>query len=139
MWAQIVCYKKSGIHWYHWHPTFLWKFNFTLVRRLISAIIWDISGLWNRSDGRNFREKRIDISRFLAPYEELWKYGVLIKQFKKSGHSEYFLKSFQPIIRETMISSAVIGHSHLLWYFLSIKDNKMLLPKNLCILFLGNF
>ena len=66
MWAQILCYKKSGIHWYHWHPTFLWKFNFTLVWRLISALIWDISGLWNRSDGQDYREKWIDISRFLA-------------------------------------------------------------------------
>ena len=69
MLAQILCYKKSGIHWYHWHPTFLWKFNFTLVRRLISALIWDISGLWNRLDGRDFREKRIVISRFLMPYQ----------------------------------------------------------------------
>ena len=57
-----------GIHWYHCNPTFLWKINFTLVRRLISALIWDISGLGNRSDGRDFREKRIDISRFLTPY-----------------------------------------------------------------------
>ena len=39
-----------------------------LVRRLISALIWDISGLRNRSDGRDFKEKRIDISRFLALY-----------------------------------------------------------------------
>ena len=66
--AQILCYKKSGIHWYHCNPTFLWKINFTLVRRLISALIWDISGLWNRSDSRHYREKRIVISRFLAPY-----------------------------------------------------------------------
>ena len=66
--AQILCYKKSGIHWYHWHPTFLWKFNFTLVRRLISALIWDISGLWNRSDGQDFRERRNVFSRFLALY-----------------------------------------------------------------------
>ena len=36
--------------------------------RLISALIWDISEQWNRSDGRNFREKRIDTSRFLTPY-----------------------------------------------------------------------
>ena len=68
MWAQIVCYKKSGIHWYHWHPSFLWKFNFTLVRRLISALIWDISGRWNRSDSQDFREKRVVFSRFLTPY-----------------------------------------------------------------------
>ena len=66
--AQILCYKNQGIHWYHCNPTFLWQINFTLVRRLISALIWDISGLWNRSDGRDFREKRIDISRFLALY-----------------------------------------------------------------------
>ena len=70
MWAQILCYKNQGIHWYHCNPTFLWQINFTLVRRLISALIWDISGQWNRSDGRDFREKRIDISRFLAPYEK---------------------------------------------------------------------
>ena len=25
MLAQILCYKKSGIHWYHCNPTFLWK------------------------------------------------------------------------------------------------------------------
>ena len=68
MWAQILCYKNQGIHWYHCNPTFLWQINFTLVRRLISALIWDISGLWNRSDGRDFREKWIDISRFLALY-----------------------------------------------------------------------
>ena len=68
MWAQILCYKNQGIHWYHCNPTFLWQINFTLVRRLISALIWDISRLWNRSDGQDFREKRIDISRFLALY-----------------------------------------------------------------------
>ena len=56
------------MHWYHYNPIFLWKFNFTLVRRLNSALIWDISGLWNRSDSRDFREKRIVISRFLSPY-----------------------------------------------------------------------
>ena len=39
-----------------------------MVRRLISALIWDISGLWNSSDGRDYREKRIVISRFLTPY-----------------------------------------------------------------------
>ena len=68
IWAQILCYKNQGIHWYHCNPTFLRQINFTLVRRLISALNWDISGLWNRSDGRDFREKRIDISRFLALY-----------------------------------------------------------------------
>ena len=57
-----------GIHWYHCNPTFLWKIIFTLVRRLISALIWDIFGLWNSSDGRDYREKQIVISRFLAPY-----------------------------------------------------------------------
>ena len=57
-----------GIHWYHCNPTFLWKFNLTLVRRRISALIWDISGLRNRSDGGDYREKRIVISRFLALY-----------------------------------------------------------------------
>ena len=61
MWAQILCYKKSGIHWYHCNPTFLWQ-------RLISALIRDISGLCNRSDGRDFREKRIGVSRFLMLY-----------------------------------------------------------------------
>ena len=69
MWAQILCYKNQGIHWYHCNPTFLWQINFRLVRRLISALIWDISGLWNRSDGRDYREKRIVISRFLALYQ----------------------------------------------------------------------
>ena len=64
-----LLWYQSGIHWYHCNPTFLWKFNFTLVRRLISALIWDISGLWNHSDCRDFREKRIDISRFLALYK----------------------------------------------------------------------
>ena len=68
IWAQILCYKNQGIHWYHCNPTFLWQINFRLVRRLISALIWDISGLWNRSDSRDFREKRIAISRFLALY-----------------------------------------------------------------------
>ena len=68
MWAQILCYKNQGIHWYHCNPTFLWQINFRLVRRLISALIWDISGLWNRSDSRDYREKRIAISRFLALY-----------------------------------------------------------------------
>ena len=42
-----------------------------LVRSRISALIWDISGLWNRSDGRDYREKRIVISRFLALYMPL--------------------------------------------------------------------
>ena len=65
---KILCYKNQGIHWYHCHPSFLWKINFRLVRRLISALIWDISGLWNRSDGQNFREKRIVFPRFLALY-----------------------------------------------------------------------
>ena len=32
------------------------------------ALIWDISGLWNRSHGRDYREKRIVISRFLVLY-----------------------------------------------------------------------
>ena len=64
LWAQILCYKNQEIHWYHCNPTFLWQINFTLVRRLISALIWDISGLWNRSDGRNYREKRIVICHF---------------------------------------------------------------------------
>ena len=68
MWAQILCYKNQGIHWYRCNPSFLWKINFTLVRRLISTLIWDISDLWNRSDGRDYREKRIVISRFLVPY-----------------------------------------------------------------------
>ena len=71
MWAQILCYKNQGIHWYHCNPTFLWQINFRLVRRLISALIWDISGLWNRSDSRDYREKRIAISRFLALYKNL--------------------------------------------------------------------
>ena len=60
--AQILCY------WYPCHPTFFWKINFTLKRRLISALIWDISGQWNRSDGQDFREKPIDFSRFLTLY-----------------------------------------------------------------------
>ena len=68
MWAQIVCYKNQGIHWYHCNPTFLWQINFRLVRRLISGLIWDISGLWYRSDSWDYREKRIAISRFLTPY-----------------------------------------------------------------------
>ena len=67
-WAQILCYKNQGIHWYHCNPTFLWLINFRLVRRLISALIWDISGLWNRSDGQDFREKLIVFSRFLTLY-----------------------------------------------------------------------
>ena len=65
---EILCYKNRGIHWYPCHPTFLWKINFRLVWRLISALIWDSSGLGNPSDGRDFREKRIDMSRFLRPY-----------------------------------------------------------------------
>ena len=59
-----------GIHWYRCHPTFLWKINFRLVRRLISVLIWDICGLWNCSDGQDFREIRIVFSRFLTPYIE---------------------------------------------------------------------
>ena len=65
---KILCYKNQGIHWYPCHPTFLWKINFTLVWRLISALIWDISGKWNHSDSRDFREKRIVFLRFLMPY-----------------------------------------------------------------------
>ena len=84
MWAQILCYKNQGIHWYHCNPTFLWQINFTLVWRLISALIWDISGLWNRSDGRDYREKRIVISRFLA----LYKFNVLgLQRFGICGPS----------------------------------------------------
>ena len=71
MWDQILCYQNQGIHWYHCNPTFLWKINFTLVRSLTSALIWEISGLWNRSDGRDYWEKRIVISRFLTPYINL--------------------------------------------------------------------
>ena len=74
-----------GIHWYHCNPTFLWKFKFTLVRRLISALIWDISGLWNRSDGRDFREKRIVISRFLTPYMLLLYNSYLSKLAKRKS------------------------------------------------------
>ena len=73
--------SNQGIHWYHFNPTFLWKFNFTLVRRLISALIWDISGLWNRSDGRDYREKRIVISRFLAPYILLISWNSWLYQY----------------------------------------------------------
>ena len=52
------------------YPTFLWKINFTLVRRLNSALIWDISGQWyHYSDGQDFREKRIVFSRFLSLYK----------------------------------------------------------------------
>ena len=69
MWAQILRYKNQGIHWYHCNPTFLWKISFTLVRSLISALIWDIFGLWNRSDCRDYREKRIVIWRFLTLYK----------------------------------------------------------------------
>ena len=57
MWAQILCYKNQGIHWYHCNPTFLWRINFTLVRRLISALIWDISGLWNLVQTAEILEK----------------------------------------------------------------------------------
>ena len=38
------------------NPTFSWQTNFTLARRLISALIWDISDLWNRSDGWDHRK-----------------------------------------------------------------------------------
>ena len=64
----MLCYKNQGIHWYPCHPTFLWTINFRLEWRLISAFIWDISGLGNPSDGRDFREILIDMSRFLTPY-----------------------------------------------------------------------
>ena len=63
-----ISYINQGIHWYPCHPTFLWKINFRLVWRLISAFIWDISGLGNPSDGRDFRDIRIDMYRFLTPY-----------------------------------------------------------------------
>ena len=86
MWAQILCYKNQGIHWYHCNPTFLWKINFTLVRRLISALLWDISGLWNRSDGRDFREKLIDMSRFLTPYIYISKFYSTLEN-GSSNHS----------------------------------------------------
>ena len=69
MWAQILCYKNQEIHWYHCNPTFLWKINFRLVWRLISALIWNISGLWTCSDCRDYR---IVISRFLAPYLHIY-------------------------------------------------------------------
>ena len=66
--GQIFCYKNREsidiiaiLHFYK-------KIIFMLVRRLISALIWDISGLWNRSYGRDYREKRNVISRFLTPY-----------------------------------------------------------------------
>ena len=61
---KILCYKNQGIHWYPCHPTFLWKINFRLVWRLISALIWDISGLWNCSHGRDFREKGLTFQDF---------------------------------------------------------------------------
>ena len=42
--AILHFYDKSTSRWYEgW---------------LISALIWDISGLWNRSDGQDYREKR---------------------------------------------------------------------------------
>ena len=79
---EKLCYKNEGIHWYHCHTTFLWKINFTLVWRLISALIWDISDQWNCSDSRDFREKQIDISRFLKPYVP--KSCVILTRDKKS-------------------------------------------------------
>ena len=107
--AQILCYKKSGIHWYHCNPTFLWKINFTLVRRLISALIWDISGLWNRSDGRDFREKRIVISRFLTPYIQIW----FIKKFHQTTKLLFsgFTDKEREISQNAILSQQKISNS----------------------------
>ena len=79
--VKLNFHKNVGCQWYQWIPDFynikFWgnfyeKINFRLVRTLISALIWDISGLWNRSDGQDFREKRIVFSRFLTPYYVRW-------------------------------------------------------------------
>ena len=66
--AQILCYKNQGIHWYHFNPTFLLKINFTLVRR--ADLSFNLRHFWPMKSVRRprFREKRIDISRFLALY-----------------------------------------------------------------------
>ena len=93
MWAQILCYKNQGIHWYHCNPTFLCQINFRLVRMLISALIWDISGLWNCSDGRDYREKRIAISRFLAPYKKLFVPEGSFETYHTFNKSPYYRKN----------------------------------------------
>ena len=89
----ILCYKNQGIHWYPCHPTFLWKINFTLVRRLILALNWDISGQWNHSDGRDYRQKRIVISRFLTtknrPYAH--RNWIFWQNLLKGTEDEYFI------------------------------------------------
>ena len=98
--TQILCYKNQGIHWYPCHPTFLWKINFTLVWRLISALIWDISGQWNRSNGRDFREKLIDISRFLALYipfvDHLWVVSPVLRVLEQLKYLN-FQQSFHVV------------------------------------------
>ena len=69
MWAQILCYKNQGIHWYHCNPTFLWKNQLHVGTKAdLSFNLRHFWPIWNRSDGRDYREKRIIISRFLAPY-----------------------------------------------------------------------
>ena len=83
----MLCYKNQGIHWYPCHPTFLWTINFRLEWRLISAFIWDISGLGNPSDGRDFREIRIDMSRFLTPYN----FWTVVSCFYRSSVDSRFL------------------------------------------------
>ena len=55
--VKLIFHKNVGLEWYQW-----------IVQRRISALIWDISGLWNRSDGWDYKEKWIVISRFLVLY-----------------------------------------------------------------------
>ena len=61
-----------------------------LVRRRISALIWDMSGLWNRSDGRNYREKPIVNARFLALY-------LVHKDAQNDYKTDINLKSGNPV------------------------------------------
>ena len=119
---KILCYKNQGIHWYPCHPTFLWKINFTLVRRLISALIWDISGQWNHSDGWDFREKQIVFSRFLTILR-------LVKFLKKLSKTIQILEK----IKQHQNSFLIIllrNLSEIITFYYKVKKLFAIWPKN---------
>ena len=160
MWALILCYKNQGIHWYHCNPTFLWKTNFRLVRRLISALIWDISGQWNRSDGQDFREKLIVFSRFLALYishafmDNGVKWGLFVRQKNlgilirnhstKEEESTYVDRVFYYTLLQTVVLKLSSQFTQLWWsrsqtilYFIFFLNSEFSFPNHVHSLHCG--
>ena len=93
-----------------------------MVRRRISALIWDISGLWNPSDVQDYREKWIVISRFLELYNFtshnlIWKPFIiwtLLYRFLRGGIEADILNIEEDTLQEHVHFHSLNdpGHSH---------------------------